>query len=69
MAIRIKELRMQHKYSCKQLAEMLNMSESVYKNYECNPEQSTDLDRLIRLSKLYGVTLDYILGLSNKPHK
>ena len=46
-----------------QLAEMLNVSQSTYSRYESGA-LDVPSEALIALAKFYGVTVDYILGLS-----
>lgn len=50
----------------KELAAYLNVSVGTISNYEKGVHQP-DLDTLIRLSKFYGVTTDYLLGLTKYP--
>jgi len=59
---RIKELRQAKKYSQKQVADILGTTQQVYSRYE-NGANALPIIHLISLSKLYGVTTDYILGL------
>ena len=61
---RIRDLREDKDFSQKQLADMLNISQSTYSRYECG-FLDTPSEILISLSKIYGVTTDYILGLSD----
>lgn len=61
---RIRDLREDKDFSQKQLAEMLNISQSTYSRYESG-FLDVPSEILISLSKIYGVTTDYILGLSD----
>lgn len=61
---RIRDLREDKDFSQKQLAEMLNISQSTYSRYESG-FLNIPSEILISLSKIYGVTTDYILGLSD----
>ncbi|MBQ3531059.1 MAG: helix-turn-helix transcriptional regulator [Oscillospiraceae bacterium] len=61
---RIRDLREDKDFSQKQLAEMLNISQSTYSRYESG-FLDIPSEILISLSKIYGVTTDYILGLSD----
>lgn len=48
-----------------QIAEILDISYQAYRKYEkglCNPS----VEVLIKISKMYGLSTDYILGLSDK---
>lgn len=48
----------------KQVADMLNCSQQVYSNYEPG-QRGIPTDILIKIAKLYNVTTDYLLGLSD----
>lgn len=48
----------------KQVADMLNCSQQVYSNYELG-QRGIPTDILIKIAKLYNVTTDYLLGLSD----
>ncbi len=61
---RIRELREDNDLTQKQLAKKLNCSQQVYSNYELG-QRDIPTDILIRLSKIYNVSTDYILGLTN----
>ena len=52
----------------RQLAEFLNCSQQVYSNYELG-QRDIPTDVLIRLSEFYGVSVDYLLGLTNNPKR
>lgn len=60
---RLKNLRENKGYSMRQMAEMLGMKYTTYVNYEKN-NREPDSETLIILSKYFGVTVDYLLGLS-----
>ncbi|MBO4893755.1 MAG: helix-turn-helix transcriptional regulator [Clostridia bacterium] len=62
---RIRELREDSDKTQKELARVLHCSQQVYSNYELG-QRDIPTDILIRLSKYYGVSTDYILGLSSK---
>ena len=66
MYSRIRDLREDHDLTQKELAAHLNCSQQVYSNYELG-QRDIPTDILIKLSKLYGVSTDYILGLTNNP--
>jgi transcriptional regulator with XRE-family HTH domain len=63
---RIKDLREDRDLKQRQLAEYLSCSQQVYSNYELG-QRDIPTDVLIRLSNLYNVSTDYILGLTNNP--
>lgn len=65
---RIRDLREDHDFTQKQLAKKLNCSQQVYSNYELG-QRDIPTDILIKLSKIYNVSVDYILGLSNSPDR
>ena len=70
MYIRIRELREDHDLTQLQVADYLNMSQTGYSKYETgNNDIPTRV--LVKLSVLYGTSIDYILGLtdSSKPYK
>lgn len=64
---RIRELREDKDLTQKEMASLLNCSQQVYSNYELG-QRDIPTDILIALAKIHGVTTDYILGLSDKPH-
>ena len=61
---RIRDLREDHDLTQRELAKVLNCSQQVYSNYELG-QRDVPTDILIRLSAFYGVSVDYILGISN----
>lgn len=66
MFYRLRDLREDRDMKQKDLAAYLNCSQQVYSNYELG-QRDIPTDILIRLSKLYQVSVDYILGLSDNP--
>lgn len=65
---RLKDLREDHDLTQKQLVEILNMHKTTYTNYEQGLRE-IPFDLIIRLAKLYNVSIDYIAGLTNIPKK
>lgn len=63
---RIRDLREDLDLTQKQLAKELNCSQQVYSNYELG-QRDIPTDILIKLSKFYNVSVDYILEISNNP--
>lgn len=63
---RIRDLREDKDLTQKQVALRLNCSQQVYSNYELG-QRDIPTDILIKISKLYNVSTDYILGLTNNP--
>ena len=57
---RIRDLREDHDYSQAELAKILNVSQSTYSRYESG-FLDIPSEILIALSKLYSVSVDYIL--------
>ena len=64
---RIRNLRVDKDLTQKQLAKELNCSQQVYSNYELG-QRDIPTDILIKLSKFYNVSIDYILEISNNPN-
>lgn len=63
---RIRDLREDHDLTQKQVSALLNCSQQVYSNYELG-QRDIPTDILIKLSKLYNVSVDYLLGISQDP--
>lgn len=63
---RIRDLREDNDLKQRHLAEYLNCSQQVYSNYELG-QRDVPTDILIRLSTFYGVSVDYLLGLTSNP--
>ena len=63
---RIRNLREDRDLTQKQLAKELNCSQQVYSNYELG-QRDIPTDILIKLSKFYNVSIDYILETSDNP--
>ncbi len=62
---RLRELREDHDLTQAQISRYLNMSQTGYSKYETG-ENDIPTKILIELSKFYKVTVDYLLGLSDK---
>ena len=58
---RIRDLRQDHDWTQRVVAEKLHCSQQVYSNYELG-QRDIPTDVLIRLAELYHTTTDYILG-------
>lgn len=63
---RIRDLREDRDLTQKQMAKVLNCSQQVYSNYELG-QRDIPTDILIKLSRFYSVSVDYILGISDNP--
>ena len=61
---RLKELREENNFTQKQVAEMLGINSVTYLHYE-KEQREPPLSLLADIAKLYGVSVDYILGLSD----
>ena len=61
---RIKDLRVEHELTLKELAEETGLSSSALGSYETDETKDISHYALIKLAKFYGVTSDYLLGLS-----
>lgn len=62
---RIRDLREDADLSQKQLAELLHMHTTTYARYETG-EREIPLKVAIQLARHYGVSLDYLAGLTNR---
>ena len=62
---RIKDLREDRDLTQTQVAEAIGITQRKYSYLETGTQQLTD-EILVKLSKFYGVTIDYILKLSDK---
>lgn len=65
MFTRIRDLREDRDLTQTQIAQMLNCSQQAYSNYELG-QRDIPTDILIKLAKIYSVSVDYILGISDK---
>lgn len=62
---RIRELREDGDYSQKQIADYLHVHQTTYSNYELN-RYSIPIPVLGKLADFYGVSVDYLLGRTDK---
>lgn len=67
MDTRIKELREDNDLTQQQIADKLGITQRKYSYLETGTQQLTD-EILVKLSKVYNVTTDYILRLTDKPN-
>lgn len=65
---RLKNLREDHDKLQKDIAKYLNITQQQYSLYELGI-RDLPIDCLIKLSKLYNVSTDYILNLTDKKEK
>lgn len=66
IANRLKNLRTSKSLSQEDLAEILNISSTAYGHYE-RGRTIPSTEMIIKLSKFYNVTTDYLLGRSDNP--
>ncbi|MBQ4599088.1 MAG: helix-turn-helix transcriptional regulator [Clostridia bacterium] len=66
MYTRIRDLREDHDLTQTYMAKVLNCSQQVYSNYELG-QRDIPTDILIKLSRFYQVSIDYILGETDRP--
>jgi len=62
---RIRDLREDSDLTQKQIAEILGMSQTGYSKYETG-ENDIPTTVLIKLAQFYGVSIDYILGVTDE---
>ena len=62
---RVRECREDHDLTQKEVGAYLGIDQRVYSTYETG-KQRIRVDHLIRLSKLYGTSTDYLLGLTDR---
>ena len=65
---RIKDLRIDHDMSQAQVAQKLNCHEGVYRRYE-QGVRDIPIWAMIELAKMYDVSIDYLLGVSNNKRR
>jgi transcriptional regulator with XRE-family HTH domain len=65
MEFRLKKLRKMRKISQLKLAMDLNMNQNTISRYE-NLEREADYETLIKLADYFGVSIDYLLGRTDK---
>ena len=67
MTLRIRDLREDRDLKQKQIAEYLLCDQSLYSKYE-RGERELPLRYAIKLADYYGVSLDYLVGLTDEKH-
>ena len=63
---RLKDLRVERGLTLEQLAEQTHLSKSALGSYEADEYKDISHYALIELAKFYEVTVDYLLGRSQK---
>lgn len=66
---RLKDLRVERGLTLEQLAEKTHLSKSALGSYEGDDLKDISHYAIIKLAKFYGVTADYLLGLSEEEKK
>ena len=62
---RIRALREDNDYTQTKIANILNIGQRTYTDYDCGKTR-IPVDALIKLAKFYDVDMNYITGVSNK---
>ncbi len=65
MVENLKKLRIKHKISQKQLADVIGVSQQSINKYE-NHNIEPDIDTLKSLANYFNTSIDYLVGYSNK---
>lgn len=65
---RIRALREDHDYTQSQIADILNIGQRTYADYELGKTR-IPVDSLIKLAEFYDVDMNYIAGISNTANK
>jgi len=65
---RLRDLREDHDLTQQSLAEMIGMSQTGYSKYETGENDIPTLI-LIKLSRIYDVSIDYLLGETDNPNR
>lgn len=61
---RISELREDHDYKQKEIADVINVAQTTYSDYERGIVR-IPVEYLIRLAQFYNVDMNYLCGVSN----
>ncbi len=65
---RIRNLREDRDLTQQQIASQLLISQRTYSRYE-NGDRAIPIDILVEICNFHGVSVDYILGLTNNPNR
>lgn len=65
MNLRIRDLREDADLTQRQVAEYLMCDQSLYSKYE-RGERAIPLEAVVKLARLYHISVDYLLGLTNR---
>lgn len=62
---RLKEIREDRDYKQSDIAKVLGTKQQQYSKYELGI-QLISVERLVKLAKFYGTSVDYLIGLTNE---
>ena len=65
---KLKDLRVEHGLTLEQLEKRTGISKSALGNYETEDYKDISLYSIVTLAKFYGVSADYLLGLTETKH-
>ena len=65
---RIRDLREDKDMTQQQFADFLHVTQKTYSRYETG-EHSIPIETLIKISDFYGISVDYILELTDNPKR
>ena len=63
--MRLKDIREDRDLTHREVAEHLHIRQNTFSQYE-NGQRGLPLDTLVKLAKYFGVSTDYILGLTDE---
>ena len=63
---RIRDMRTDRGLTQSKIAELLHVSQNTYSQYEIGTTRFP-LDAVIKLAEYYGVSVDYLVGLTDEP--
>lgn len=63
---RIRDIRTDRGLTQKEIAEVLHVSQNTYSQYEIGTSRYP-LDIVVKLAEYYGVSVDYLVGLTDEP--
>ncbi|MBQ3133048.1 MAG: helix-turn-helix transcriptional regulator [Clostridia bacterium] len=66
MSVRLKDIREDRDLSQKTVADLLNVRQNTYSQYESGKRQ-IPIESLIKLAAVYQVSVDYMLELTDTP--
>lgn len=63
---RIRDIRNDRGLTQERVAELLHVSQNTYSQYEIGTTRFP-LDAVVKLAEFYGVSIDYLVGLTDEP--